>query len=505
MVAPSPVRDLVALGLTRRKLAQSRYARYLDDPIGYAADVLGVRWWKKQREIAEALLNHDRVMVRASHNVGKTHFGGGIVNWWYDVANPSICITTAPTAHQVDRLLWAEVRAQRARIRNAIPGLYPRASKIQQAGEPHHYAIGYTASSQESFQGAHEARLLLLFDEATGIDAPYFRAADGMLSSGEGNKWLLIYNATDPNSPAKQMEDEAGVHVIRISALDHPNIYAELRGWPRPIPNAISLSWVQDHIANDCEPVARDDVKATDFEFPEGSGNWYRPNIAFESMVLGRWPSEAVTGVWSSTAFDHSVETALDVPDVLGEIGCDVARFGTNKTAMHVRRGPVSLMHESHNGWDTTRTVGRLIELARIVADMCDVHPRAVPIKVDDTGVGGGVVDGLRAQGYNVVAVNSASRAYEDEKYPNRRSELWFAVAKRAHERRLDLSRLPRQVIKDLRAQCLAPTWRQDSQGRRVVEDKDATTKRLGRSPDDADALNLAYAPANAGARVYLA
>jgi hypothetical protein len=39
----------------------------------------------------------------------------------------------------------------------------------------------------------------------------------------------------------------------------------------------------------------------------------------------------------------------------------------------------------------------------------------------------------------------------------------------------------------------MAPTWKLDSAGRRVVERKDETKKAIGRSPDDADAMNLAY------------
>lgn len=432
-----------------------------------------------------------------------TMISGGLVNWWYDVANPSICITTAPTAPQVTDLLWAEVRSQRARIENAPAGLYPRAPRIHRAGEPHHYAVGYTAQSRESFQGRHEARLLIVFDEATGIDREFWDAADGMLSSGGDNKFLAIYNPTDPSSRARQMEDEQGVVVIRISALDHPNIYAELRGWPKPIPNAISLAWVEQHIRDECEPINRGDVTAVDFEFPPGSGIWYRPDVTFESMVLGRWPSESTTGVWSSTDFDYSVETRLEEPDILGAIGCDVARFGTNKTAIHVRRGECSLWHESHRGWDTVRVAGRLMELARQYGRYFRIHERAVPVIVDDTGVGGGVVDILRSQGFQVAPVNAGSRAFEPEKYPNRRSELWFVVARRAHERRLDLTRLPGDVQRDLRAQCLTPTWKQNGQGQRVVEDKDKTTQRLGGSPDDADAMNLAYAPPSGGGRLY--
>jgi hypothetical protein len=39
----------------------------------------------------------------------------------------------------------------------------------------------------------------------------------------------------------------------------------------------------------------------------------------------------------------------------------------------------------------------------------------------------------------------------------------------------------------------MAPTWKIDAAGRRVVEPKDETRKKIGRSPDDADAMNLAY------------
>jgi hypothetical protein len=58
----------------------------------------------------------------------------------------------------------------------------------------------------------------------------------------------------------------------------------------------------------------------------------------------------------------------------------------------------------------------------------------------------------------------------------------------------LDLSRLSVASLSLLRRQVIAPTYRLDSQGRRVVEAKADTKRRLGRSPDDADALNLAFA-----------
>jgi hypothetical protein len=104
------------------------------------------------------------------------------------------------------------------------------------------------------------------------------------------------------------------------------------------------------------------------------------------------------------------------------------------------------------------------------------------------------VVD--QAGGYNFYGLSAGSKAVQDEDYPNRRSELWFAVAERADAGRLSVARLDKESKMELRRQAMSPTWKQDSQGRRVVEPKADTKKRLKRSPDDMDALNLAYAPA---------
>jgi hypothetical protein len=47
----------------------------------------------------------------------------------------------------------------------------------------------------------------------------------------------------------------------------------------------------------------------------------------------------------------------------------------------------------------------------------------------------------------------------------------------------------------DLAAELNAPRWKADPRGRKALEPKEETKKRLGRSPDNADALVLAFAP----------
>lgn len=464
---------------------------YADNPTGYAADVLGVDWWSAQRRIAESVRDNPVTMVRSAHSVGKTFVGGGLVNWFYDQFSPGITITTAPGQRQVDDLLWKEIRLQRP------PGdtsLYPRAARMQD--RPNHYAVGYTAVSSTSFQGTHEQRLFIVVDEAVGVSAEIMDAIDGMLTSGPGNRLLLLYNPTDPASAVYDMESDENANLIVVSALEHPNVELERRGDEPRYASAVHMDWITRQFKNEerATPIEAVDAEPGDIEWPPDSGQWYRPGFWIETRVLARWPTSTIGAVWSEAAFTAAEEASLPIPKIAPQIGCDVARQGDDNTVMHVRQGSCSLHHESHNGWNLMQTTGRIIDLAGEYGRAAGVDRRKVKLLIDDDGLGGGVTDRLAEQKFNVFPVNAGTNAIESDSYPNRRSELWFTVVKRARERRLDLSRLPGSVRANLRRQCLAPLYTYDSEGRRVVEPKEKTKKRVKRSPDDADAMNLAYA-----------
>ena len=488
--------------------------RYRRNPTAYAREVLKVHWWGKQVEVAVALLKHKRVFVKASHSVGKSFLAGGLVNWFFDSFDPGICITTAPNAPQVRDILWKEVRVQRpAHLRGV---LQPKAPRMETG--PDHFAVGYTARDDSGFQGRHEEFVFIVFDECVGVESPFWDAAEGMMT-GTTCYWLAICNPTDTGSRAYiECRNTQKWHVIEISALEHPNIAAELAGERVLFPKAVRLDWVNGRITEWCTelypqisqisqinaegtsppgpplPVrfaGEGELRAGDFEFPVGSGRWYRPGPLFESRVLGRWPTQGATSVWSEAMWQSVLaRQTLDAGERLA-IGCDVARFGDDFTSIVVRRGSCVLHHETHNGWSTTQTVGRLKQLAGEFAQS-GIRPEGALITIDDDGVGGGVTD--QAGDFQFMAVKGGSKAVEPRAYPNRRSELWFATADRASEGRLDLSRLRTDSRQLIQRQVMAPTWRLDSQGRRVVEAKAETKKRIGRSPDDADALNLAFA-----------
>lgn len=310
----------------------SQAGRYDADPVAYAEQVLKVRLWAKQQEIARSLLTPPyRTLVKASHSVGKTFLAAVLVNWWYDTFNPGLVLTTAPTDLAVRDLLWKEVRVQRGR-RGGFRG--PKMPRLESS--PDHWAHGFTARDGEAFQGRHDQHILFIFDEAVGVEHVFWETTKTMFA-GRGHAWLCIFNPTDTASQAYQEEMTGNWNVITMSALDHPNIEAERNGDPPPFPAAIRLGRLEEMLDEWCIPVA-DATQAVDIEWPPKSGKYLRPGPIAEARLLGRWPSQGTYGVWSDA--DWQAASTLDLPeppDRVPEIGCDVARFGDDWTAIHVR------------------------------------------------------------------------------------------------------------------------------------------------------------------------
>lgn len=472
----------------------------------YAEKVLKAKLTDKQKASARKFQEKRRLNIRASHGVGKSFLAAVCVNWFFDCIADSITITTAPTAAQVKDVLWKEIRSQRSRAK--LGGLLPKAPRMEVSAE--WFAVGMTAAKGEAFQGRHGKAILLVFDEAVGVDSTFFESGEGMMVDTECY-WLNIYNPTDPSAKVKELEESGDFEVEQISALDHPNVIAGLAGLPSPYPGAVSLPWVEKALKNWCVKVDATQTKIGDFEFPVDSGVWYRPGPLFQGRVLGVWPTLSTNNVWSEALFLGCLEKQDIDYRIPLEVGVDVARFGDDFTTIIVRRGGVVLYHETFNGNDTVFTAGRVAEIIPMYStaksfqfeyrgqmyEAPQESPQGLWIKIDDDGVGGGASDILSNAGFSVERVNAGSKAAEELRYPNRRSELWFTTAEMAADFQLDFSRLLPDSIALIKRQLLAVKYKMDGRMRRVVESKDdlKKPKRLGRSPDDADALNLAFAP----------
>ena len=445
---------------------------------------MGQRWWSKQIEIAQALADRGRVLVQASHSIGKSHVAAGLALWHFDIFRPGLTITTANTLDQVKDVLWKEIRTQAPK--HLKPHFAPAACRLFTA--PDHFAVGYTATEASAFQGRHESRVLIIFDEATGIESQFWDAALSMLTGGGKEcRFLAICNPTDTASRMYEECQNGDYEVISVSAMDHPNVQADLEGRPRPIPGAVTAEWIGQCVRQWCTQISNDDRQAGDVRWDD---YWWRPGPEFESRVLGRWPSTENTGVWSEALWNACMEKK-PMPDLPLEIGCDVARFGDDWTAVVARRGGCAIFHDRRSKQALDQTAGWLKELCGKYAKKGE-DPRSVCVKIDADGLGSSLID--FKGGFNFVPIQASNKPIDARRYPNRRSELWFNTAEMARKNELDFTRLNKGSLTILRRQLMAPKWKVDSAGRRLVEKKEQTKQTIGGSPDDADALNLAFA-----------
>jgi hypothetical protein len=466
-------------------------ARHAVDPVAYATDCLGQTLTPKQIEVLEAIRRPPyRVLVRSANNVGKTFLNACLASWKYDSFNPSVTLATAPTDRQVTDLLFKELRT----IRPLNYDFLPHANRLESA--PNHFVHGFTAKDEESFKGQHEDELLLIFDEAVGIDRAFWSAAETMFLGIPEHGWICTYNPRDPTSYAYQAEASGLWNVVHMSALDHPNVLAELRGEAPPIPGAIRLQRVMDRIATECEYVGSRQSDQNCFEFPLGSNRWYKPlTPEFEVQILGRWPTSSFNSVWGPGILDIARRTIQIDPSWPLQIGCDVARYGDDDTTIAVRKGTALIHLEAHSGWSTKQTADQLRWLCnRYVAPGGD--PKRIPCTIDDTGgYGAGVVD--YPEGYRFIGINSSETAKDNTKYGNVRSELWWMTRLAADAGGFVTGCIieGKDLLDQLEGDLISTRWSLGSSNRRVVESKAMTKARLYRSPDLADAVNLAWYP----------
>lgn len=193
--------------------------------------------------------------------------------WWFYTRNPGVVVTTAPTRAHVETVLWTEVRLLIMRAKVKLPDyLLPKAPKLYD--HPDHWAEGITAASGEGFQGRHRPSMLFVMDECEGVAPIYWNATDTMFIPGRDHAWLAIGNPYT-TSTQSYLEDMATERtggpkwdVISLSALNHPNVRAELAGLPPVVPNAVSVHQIDQWVHSRTTPVRPEDRKPRDIEWP---------------------------------------------------------------------------------------------------------------------------------------------------------------------------------------------------------------------------------------------
>lgn len=493
---------------------QSIAQKYYSDPVGFATDVLGITLTEDQKRIIRCFPG--RVKVNSGHSLGKSFLAAVLALWWYYTRDPGVVVTTAPTQHHVTTVLWAEIRLLLARAKVPPPGtLSPRAPLLYH--HPDHWLEGFTAAKGEGFQGRHRPRMLFIFDESEGLDGIYWKATDTMFRPGTEDGWFAIGNPLTTASQSYIEDLATGPYegrkwnLFELSALNHPNIAAELAGNPPPIPTAVTLSQVEQWIRDWCEPIPAEDAGPEDLQWPPESTHWFRPGPAFKGRVLGKRPTEGIDTVWSEVLWNLAIQPKI-TPLQCWErhfgitIGVDVATYGDDDTVLHVRSGPLSLHHEAHNGWLQDKTARRVTQLSQDWAEWYNqqasvptaprLMPHQVKVIIEMDGPGAGVMS-HQPLNSNWVGVQMSSAATHQERgkdvYLNLRTQMWFQSRERARASLIDLSRMPSEVKERLKLQLLVASYWTARGSLYQVEPKEDIKMRMGRSPDDADAFMLSH------------
>ena len=455
---------------TRTDTEREAEARWRDDPVAFAVDVLGVTMWSRLAEVLRAVRNHKRVSVRSGHKVSKSTALAILALWWFWRGGQ--VLETGPTGTVVKEVWWAEVRrlANNSRITFPARALDPATGMTAEDGRR---LYGYSTDAAERI-AIRGPGWLFLIDEASGVHEDIFTALKGQAAGGA--RMLMVGNPTQPAGTfADSFTKTELYHTLHISSLESPNITGEAE-----IEGLATKEWVQ-----------------------ECADDWGVDSPDYQIRVLGipaRTNANAVVPLFMVLA---AVERLREAPSIFDlrqplEFGVDVAGFGDDDSVSVARRGMRMLGLRAQNGLDEPEVAAMVLEHV----DELRAPGERVRVKIDDCGVGAGVAsilrqsEGAREGWLEIVGVNAADTDVIGD-YPNVRSELWFTMR--------NWFRDGGAIVDDrkLQQEVSAPTYSiVDHKGRKVqvVEKKKDFKKRLKRSPDRADALALAvYTPASLG------
>ncbi len=448
-------------------------------PVEFAENVLGVQLWEKQKDLLSALTEHHRVAVKSGNGLGKGFSAAVAVLWYLYTHEPAIVLSTAPTFRQVRYILWRQIRSLYQRAPDTLGGKLLD-TRWELADD--RYALGLSADGADQFQGFHSPHMLIVVDEAEGVSDYIYEAIEAVMTSSD-SRLLLIGNPTTTSGMFRRAfyEERQIYHCITISAPDSPNF----EGNGVVYPGLTTPRWVE-----------------------ERRQLWGEDNALYRARVLGEFPDHTEDALISLSSVEAAVERWRNQQQALatgaatppptpwepeGEVvlAVDVARYGSDHSVILRRQGWRVEEIRTFNGIDTMQLTGW------VAAAIREFQPRRTCI--DEVGVGAGVVDRLREQGYGVRGINVAQAARQKEVFANLRAEGYWRLRELFAAGEIAIPP-DQQLVSEL----VSLRYHVDSRGRTLLERKEDMRKRGAPSPDRADALMLAFLEPPSRPRVWI-
>jgi hypothetical protein len=441
-------------------------------PVEWAYKKAGIEFWSKQREICESVQKNKLTAVQSGHGVGKSFTVSTLAAWWVDTHPPeeTMVVSTAPSTRQVSVIMWEGIRAihRKAKLRGEVQRSDRWLIDDIEVGfgrKPQDY-------DQYAFQGIHRKYVLVIIDEAGGIDEWLWIAALA-IATGKHCRIIAIGNPEDPTSYfSKVCKPGSGWNRIKISVFDSPNFTGE-----KVSEDAREKLTGPDWVESMEREVGRDSpmwIAKVEGNFPDIDENSVIP-LSWVVKAQERWKE------WKDGG-------GIIPPDARHVMGCDIARKGGDRTAFAHRYGHIFTSVETQPKEDTVQTARRIS--GQLHEDRQDV---AV---VDTNGVGAGVYDTIKSYGQRAIPVNVGTRTKRRDKsgqiefYNIRAAAMWSLREALDPDKGAGYCLPPDDK---LATDLAAPRWQTMAGGKLVVEDKKDIKKRIGRSPDRGDAVVLAH------------
>lgn len=408
-----------------------------------------------------------RVAVRSCHSSGKTYLAAVAALYWLLRWRNSKVIVVGPSFLQIRSVLFGQIHAFLRAMRFRLPA---DQNQVEIRLSPSNFILGVSTDTPERLQGHHAGRLLVIADEAPGIDAPIWEAVESLLASGDA-RVLMIGNPIVAGGYFYSAFTRAANswRTFAISWRDTPNFAGiesidDLLALPEaeldrnPWPTLLTRRWVADAYAR-----------------------WWNGSIEnsplWAARVEGQFPSQSENSLIALAEIEHAKRPAADGGGDVA-IGVDVGGPGADETVLAVACGDALLaMHT----WNLPDPRGAIVEQCQ------RWRPRLKTVRIDAIGIGYHVATHLSDLDFPVESVNVASAASAPERFSNLRAELSWGMRERFRA-----GLVSGIGDADLAGQLAALRYELTSRGQVQIEAKAEMRKRIGRSPDRADALMLA-------------
>ena len=403
-----------------------------------------------------------RLAVASGRGIGKSALVSWLILWSLSTQPGTTVLVTANTETQLKTRTWAELGRWHTLAINShwferdtvkiVPAewLVVSLKKELKVDSGYYYGAAqtWTEDNPDAFAGIHnrDHGFTLIMDEASGIPDAIFKVASGFFTDLNIHRyWFCFSNPRQNTGPFYECFHK-NRNEWRTLNVDARTVGGDTAEYDRII---------REH--GEDSDVARVEVKG---EFPETGA----------TQFIG-------SGLVRDAAA-REVEADAGAPVV---IGVDVARFGDDCSVIYVRAG--------RDGRSIAPIRFKGLATDQLVHHVASVVSKYQPdaVCVDGGGVGGGVVDQLRGLGYRVHDIQFGARADEDQRYQNKRAEMWGRM-----KEWLAYGAVPED--KHLFADLTNVQYEFDATGRLKLESKEKMKARGQASPDAADALALTFA-----------